>query len=713
MSVARLLNPASIAIVGASDKVGPGFNAWRALEYVGYRGRVYLVNPRKSSLMGRPTYPSLAAIPEAVDAAFIAVPRDAVLDAVREAADKGAGGVAVLSSGFGEAGAAGVAAERELAAIARDSGMAVCGPNCLGFLNFAGATALFGTSLPDTVARGGVAVVAQSGSIGIALLNCARGIGLSHLITSGNEAVTTAADYLDALIDDPAVTTVIAFLEQLRKPERFVEVARRAYTLGKPVIVVKSGRSERGRQAVMAHTGAVAGSDAVCEAAFRAANVIRVGTLDELIETAVLVSSVHARPTAPGVAIVSPSGGEIALALDIADAAGLELPPVPGAQAAIAALLPDFAHATNPLDLTWAGLYDPTVAQRCVEALGAQAEIGALVLLQDAPAGLGEQQALRYASLFRHVALGAAASGKPFAVVSNLAGELHPAFEAVAHDTGVPCLRGTQEGLGAMAQYARWATTPPLPPAPGAPAAVRDEARRRLAALPAARVSAEHEGRHVLAAYGIGGPREIAARDADDAVKAARSIGYPVVLKGIVPGMAHKTEAGMVKLRLASDDDVRRAAAEVMAAAAGEGVTLLVQEMVQPVAEILVGARIDADFGPIVVVGTGGVMVELYRDVAIRLAPVTESVALQMIAQTRAAPLLSGWRGRPRGDLQQTAATVAALSRLIADFRDEISEVEINPLGVLEEGRGVLALDCLVVRAGWGASTGPPGAHAR
>lgn len=699
MSVARLLNPASIAIVGASDKVGPGFNAWRALEYVGYTGRVYLVNPRKSSLLGRPTYPSLAAIPEPVDAAFIAVPRDAVLDAVREAADKGAGGVAVLSSGFGEAGAAGVAAERELAAIARASDMAVCGPNCLGFLNFAGATALFGTSLPDTIARGGVAVVAQSGSIGIALLNCARGFGFSHLITSGNEAVTTAADYLDALIDDAAVTTVIAFLEQLRKPERFVEAARRAYTLGKPVIVVKSGRSERGRQAVMAHTGAVAGSDEVCEAAFRAANVIRVGTLDELIETAVLVSSVRARPTAPGVAVLSPSGGEIALALDIADSAGLELPPVPGAQAAIAALLPDFAHATNPLDLTWAGLYDPTVAQRCVEALGAQPEIGALVLLQDAPVGLGEQQALRYASLFRHVARGAAATGKPFAVVSNLAGELHPAFDAVARETGVPCLRGTQEGLGAMAGFVRWATTAPLAPAPGAPAHTREEARRRLAALPADRVPAEHEARHVLAAYGIRGPRETVARSVDDAVKAARSIGYPVVLKGIVAGMAHKTEAGMVKLRLASDDEVRRAAVDLLQRG-GAAATLLVQEMVRPVAEILVGARVDADFGPIVVVGAGGVMVELYRDVAIRLAPVTETVALQMIAETRAAALLSGWRGRARGDLRESAAAVVAMSQLIADFRDEIAEVEINPLAVLEEGRGASAIDCLIVRRG-------------
>ena len=702
MSVARLLNPSSIAIVGASDKVGPGFNAWRALEYVGYPGRVYLVNPSKASLLGQPAYPDLAAVPGPIDAVFVAVPRAAVLGAVREAADRGAGGVAVLSSGFGEAGADGLAAERELAAIARATGMAVCGPNCLGLLNFAGASALFGTSLPDTVARGGVAVVAQSGSIGIALLNCARGIGLSHLITSGNEAVTTAADYLDALIDDPGVTTVIAFLEQLRKPERFVEAARRAYTLGKPVIVLKSGRSERGRLAVMAHTGAVAGSDEVCEAAFRAASVIRVGTLDELIETAVLVSSAQPRPTAPGVAILSPSGGEIALALDIADSAGLALPAAPGAETEITALLPDFAHAGNPLDLTWAGLYDPTIAQRCAEILGAQPEVGALLLLQDAPSGLGEQQALRYANLFRHVARGAAAAGKPFAVVSNLAGELHPGFEAVGREAGVPCLHGTQEGLGAMAKLLRWATTPPLAPGPGAPPATREEARRRLAALPVDRVPAEHEARHVLAAYGIHGPREIAATGADDAVKAARSIGYPVALKGLVPGVAHKTEAGLVKLGLASDDEVRRAARDLLER--GRQPTLLVQEMVRPVAELLVGARVDADFGPIVVVGAGGVMVELYRDVAVRLAPVTAAVAREMIGETRVVSLLSGWRGRPRGDLRATAAVVVALSRLIADLRDAIAEVEINPLGVLEEGHGVSAMDCLVVRP-----EGPPG----
>ncbi|MGH7278687.1 MAG: acetate--CoA ligase family protein, partial [Candidatus Rokuibacteriota bacterium] len=238
-----------------------------------------------------------------------------------------------------------------------------------------------------------------------------------------------------------------------------------------------------------------------------------------------------------------------------------------------------------------------------------------------------------------------------------------------------------------------------LPPAPGAAAGTRDDARRRLAALPVDRLPAEHEARHVLAAYGIPGPRQSVARSADDAVKAARSIGYPIVLKGIVADVAHKSEAGLVKLGLLSDDAVRRAAADLLDRGEGTPVMLLVQEMARPVAEILVGARIDAEFGPIVVVGAGGVMVELYRDVAIRLAPVTEAVALQMIGETRAASLLSGWRGRARGDLLATAGAVVALSRFIADFREEIAEVEINPLGVLEEGRGVTALDCLIVRA--------------
>ncbi len=369
MAIRSLLNPRSIAIVGASDRIGPGFNAWKALEHVGYAGRVYLVNPNKPELLGQKTYPSLRDIDGEVDAAFVAVKAESVLEMAAQAVEKRAGALAILSSGFGDAGEAGMQLQRELARLAEKHDLAVCGPNCLGLLNFAASSALFGTSLPDSVKRGGIAAVLQSGSIGIALLNSGRGLGLSHLVTSGNEAVTATADYLEAFVDDPAVSTVIVFAEQIRKPRKFIAVAERAAAKGKPVIVLKSGRSERGRAAVMAHTGAVAGSVEACDAALRAAGVLQVFTLDELIETAALVSQIRAKPTVRKIAALSLSGGEIALAVDAAEENGVAFAALGEAEARIKKLLPEFAHLSNPLDLTWAGLYDPSVAEGCARAL--------------------------------------------------------------------------------------------------------------------------------------------------------------------------------------------------------------------------------------------------------------------------------------------------------------------------------------------------------
>ena len=708
MSVARLLRPESIAIVGASDKVGPGLNAWLALQRVGYAGRVYLVNPSRAELLGQRTYPALDAIAEPIDAVFIAVPQAAVLNAVRAAAARGAGGAVVLSSGFGEAGAEGVRAQRELASIAETHGMAVCGPNCLGFLNFAGRAAAWGTTVPDDLPQGQVAAVVQSGSIGIALLNAGRQIGLSYLITSGNEAATAAADYIDYLVDDADVKVVIGFFEQLRHPRRFLQAARRAAILGKPVIVVKTGRSERGRQAVMAHTGAVAGSDRACEAAFRAAGVIRVGSLDELIEMAALCSELRARPRSRGVALLSPSGGEIALALDIAEAAGLELPPVGDGAPELAALLPGFAHIANPLDLTWAGLYDPAIARQCARILAAEPQVGTLVLLQDAPRGLAAQQAQRYTSLVRAVGQGARAAEVPLVVVSNLAVDFHPAFEAAAREAGAPCLRGTAEGLLAVARFARWATStlagagpdPARTPVSPARATAFACASRQWAAREKGRAPAEHEARALLALYGVEGPRERLVQDADHAVAAALEIGYPIALKAMVGGVLHKTEAGLVRVGLGSNEEVRAEARAMLdrARATGERLLgLLVQQSVQPIAELLVGGRVDPDFGPVVVVGGGGMLVELYEDVSLRLAPVSDETAREMIQETHAARLLGGWRGRPAGDLDAASRAVARLSEFLTDFSDEIGEVEINPLAVLE--RGATALDCLIVPA--------------
>src|SRR5262250_1870651 len=598
MSVARLLRPSSIAIVGASEKVGPGLNAWLTLQRLDYPGTVHLVTPSRPELFGRRTFPTLDAIGEPVDLVFIAVPQAAVVETVRVAAERGAGGAAILSSGFGEAGAEGVRAQADLASIARAHDLAVCGPNCLGFVNFAGRAAAWGTTIPDDAARGRVAAVVQSGSIGIAILNAGRDIGLSYLITSGNEAATTAAEYIDYLVDDNDVGVIIGFFEQLRQPQRFVAAARRAATLGKPVIVVKSGRSERGRAAVIAHTGAVAGSDEVCDAAFRAAGVMRVGSLDELIEMAALCAGLVGSPKARGVGVLSPSGGEI----------GLALPPIVAGASRIEKLLPDFAHVTNPLDLTWACLYDPAVARQCAETLAVEPGVGMLVLLQDAPRSLATQQAERYARLLRAVGEGAAATSTPLVVVSNLAVDFHPAFAAAAREAGAPCLRGTAEGLFAVARYARWATLPPEEATAPTTAriAAAEGARRRWTARESSHAPVEHEARAIVAPYGIDGPRERLVRDPTEAVAAARQLGYPVALKAMVGGVVHKTEHGLVCVELRTDDELR-AEAVAMLERAGAGVLgLLVQEMVKPVAELLVGARVAPDFGPVIVVGGGG-----------------------------------------------------------------------------------------------------------
>jgi acyl-CoA synthetase (NDP forming) len=702
MGVQSLLSPKSIAIVGASEKVGPGFNAVKALEFVGYEGEVHLVNPRSPELFGRRTYASLDDIPGSVDAVFVAVGAEAVVDVAKQAVRKGAGAMAILSSGFGET-EDGKAAQQALIKIAEANDIAVCGPNCLGLLNFVGRTALFGTSLPDHVGRGGVAAIVQSGSVGIALLNSARGIGFSYLITTGNEAVTSASDYIDAVIDDPSVSTILVFAEQIKKPAAFMKALRRARDANKPVIVLKSGRSQSGKAAVMAHTGAIAGSDEACDAALLATGAIQVHSIDELIETALLASSISARPTGSQLGGLSLSGGEIALVLDAAEELGVAFAPLGPAKPKVKALLPPFAHLANPLDLTWAGLYDPNVAKDCAEAIASQDDVGMLVLIQDAPSRLGAQQAARYSRLLEAVASGASAAKTPVVALSNVSDQPHSALQDVADKAKIPYLRGTRVGLSAISRYVTWSTSSTRTLVGGSPREA-NLARSGLDLVPSHRLAAEHEARDVLKSYGVEGPRETFAASVNEAVAAAQDIGFPIVLKGLVENMVHKSDAGLVKVGLASTEEVRRATEAMLVSAAkfpaNKFFGFLVQRKVSSLGEIFVGARVDADFGPLVVVGAGGVQVELYKDVAIRLAPIDEDAAREAIASTKVAQLLGGFRGAPVGDIQAVARTVSALSRFMADFSDRIHEIEINPLAVLEKGQGCVALDCVLIPKG-------------
>src|SRR5258708_3109019 len=653
MGVRSLLRPQSIAIVGASEKVGPGFNAFKALEFVGYEGDVHLVNPRSSELFGRRTYASLYDIPGNIDAVFVAVQAESVVEVAKQAADKNAGALAILSSGFGET-QGGVAAQNALIDVAEANEMAVCGSNCLGQLNFTGKSALVGTTVAGQVEGGGVAAIVQSGSVGIALLNSVRGIGFSYIITTGNEAVTSAADYIEAVADDSGVTTILVFAEQIKKPAAFMRALRHARATGKPVVVLKSGRSQSGKAAVMAHTGAIARTDEACDAALRSAGAIQVHSIDDLIETTLLASKMTLRPTTRKLGGLSISGGEIALALDASEDLGLAFAPLGSASSTVKRLLPSFAHLSNPLDLTWAGLYDSTVALSCAEAIASQPDVGMLVLLQDAPGRLGEQQAGRYAKLLEAVARGAEAAKKPFVALSNLSDQPHATLQDMADKVGIAYLRGTRVGLGAVSNYLNWSVGHVGASEPENPAEA-NPARSILDNVPSHRLAAEHQARQALKSYGVTGPRDRIVDSAEAAVAAAVEMGFPIVLKGIVENMVHKSDAGLVKVGLRSESDVRRAlsAMEVSLGAfpADKFIGFLVQQQVSSLGEIFVGARVDPDFGPLIVVGAGGLQVELYKDVAIRLAPIHEAEAREMFHSTKVSKLFGGFRGAPLGDV--------------------------------------------------------------
>jgi acyl-CoA synthetase (NDP forming) len=322
-----------------------------------------------------------------------------------------------------------------------------------------------------------------------------------------------------------------------------------------------------------------------------------------------------------------------------------------------------------------------------------------LVLLQDAPTGLGLQQATRYSKLLEAVGRGAVSAKIPVVALSNVSDQPHPALQEVADNAKIPYLRGTRVGLSAISRYMTWSTRPAQSAVTGS-ARERGQAKSRLDVIPSHRLAAEHEARDILRGYGVVGPREQFSPSVEGAVAAAAEIGFPIVLKGLVENMVHKSDAGLVKVGLASEADVRLAAQAMLSSAsdlADHFLGFLVQRKISSLAEIFVGARVDADFGPLVVVGAGGVQVELYKDVAIRMAPISEEAAAEAIVSTKIARLLGGFRGQPAGDVQAVAQTMSALSRFIAEFSDRISEIEINPLAVMAKGQGCIALDCVLI----------------
>lgn len=701
--LAPLLNPRAIAVVGASERPGSaGRLVLENLRNLGYRGTVYAVHPNYKKVLGYSCYPDLKSLPGPVDSVAVLLAAEKVLSTLETAVETGARAAWVLASGFAEAGPEGEACQADLARFAGETGLMVCGPNCIGVTNLVDRVATYSAALSPATQAGGVSAVVQSGAICLGLANAAR-FGFRYLISSGNEAVLDSADYIGYLTNDPRTQVIIAFLEGIRDPQKFVAAAQAAAEASKPILLVKVGRSETARRAVQAHTGSLAGCDAVFDAVLHQLGVMRLGTLDELVEAAELFLTCPL-PAGEGVGLLSLSGGHIGLVADLAQDLGLTFPAFSAeAQQALTDILPAYSPIANPLDAWGSGdlerIYPP-----CVKVVSRQEDIHLLAVSRDTPPQVASREVEQSLSVAKAAVQAAQETGKPVLVFSNLSTTFQQEVKQVLDEGGVPYLQGTRETLRAIQTFVRYASfrrrlgkqTPAGCPSPaGLP-----DWRRKLQGMRGS--LSEVEGRRLLAAYGIPGPREAMVATAEEAVEAAQRIGYPLVLKILSPDIQHKTEIGGVRVGLEDEVAVVTAFREVMAAARLhhpqarlEGA--LVQEMIPADAvEVILGVLQDPDFGPVIVFGSGGILVELLRDSSLRLPPLSHKEALEMIHETRGGRLLQGFRGRPPADIDALAGALVRVSQLAVDLGDVVAALEVNPLMVLPRGQGVRAVDALV-----------------
>ena len=694
----RLLEPGSIAVVGASARAG-SFGERTARNLAGFAGRLHLINPRYETLGDRPCFPSIAALPDVPDMVVAATPMEACEGVVKDCVAAGVGALVMYAAGFAETGRPErIALQHRLVAMAREGGVRLVGPNCIGLADYVRGAEISFTAIPRPAApptRPAVGIVSQSGNLGFALAQAVEaGAQVSRVLTCGNSGDVDVADLVAALAEDPGCSAIALLFEGMAEPGRLIEAAEIAWRQDKPVVVHKLGTGEQGAQAAMSHTGSLAGADAVYRAAFERAGMVHAESFEGLLELAGFLSKAGT-PRAPGVAVVSTSGGAAIMAADRAEARDVALPqPGPEARAVLEARIPEFGSARNPCDVTAQVLTDPNSLRDCMEALFADPAYGVVLV----PNGYAYDVAT---PRFRVMGELAAKHDKAACVVWTTQWLEGPGAREAEGEERVALFRSMDRCMAAIAAWqARDAKrrAGPAVASRAAPPEARATAASLLDAAGGA-VLTEREAKSVLAAYGIPVVAETLAADAEAAVAAAEAAGYPVVLKVESPALPHKTEAGVIRLNLGSAEAVREAFAAVMANARrhAPGAPIhgvLVQPMVPQGIEIVVGARRDPLFGPTVLVGLGGILVELLRDSTVALAPVGHAEARAMLGRLKGAALLSGFRNMPAVDLDALAGIVQRVSELAADHADRIAEIDVNP--VICAGPRLVAVDALI-----------------
>lgn len=692
--------PRHVVVIGASsDPARVGGRPIAYLQRLGFEGQISPVNPKRDEIAGLRCYPSVLAVPDEPDLALIAVAGAAAVRAVEECGQRGVGAAIVFTAGFGEVGAEGRELERELLAAAERYGVRLCGPNTLGIISSPQhVPATFGTCLDrtETLEPGNVGLVSQSGALGAFMHRECQllDVPLRHFVATGNEVDLTAGDYLHAIVGDPEVRAVGMYLEGIRDGDALIAGLERARELGKPVCILKVGRSERARAAAQSHTGALAGEDDVVDAILRQYGALRVDSIDDLLAFLQLASALTTWPASGGLGVVSLSGGLGVWAADVAERAGVRLPDLEeGTRTKLGDLLPSFASSANPVDVTGQIVNDPDLIAESLLLVAADENVDLILV------GLGIQEHLG-PQIARGIVRAAAETSKPI-VTAWMAGP-DEAYSLLT-EGGLPWFSSLGTGLSATTHLAAWASRRRAwlerTDGPARPAAPQLDG--------ADLVGTELEAKQVLRAAGVDVPAGRLVGSADDVRAYVEEVGGAVVLKGQVAGVAHKTELGLVEVGLATATEAADAFERMQRSARNAGLlgtdgvlTGLVEEMVDDVVELILGYRYDPVFGPVILLGLGGTRTELLRSFANRHAPLEVSDVEQMLRESDVARVLGGFRGGEVVDVAPLCETVLRFADLVTTNQDRFAEIEINPLGVRRGDGRVVALDALFVPHG-------------
>lgn len=697
MNLNKLLKPTSVAVIGASEKEGFGGDVCRnILSYVEDRSHVYFIHPKRDSVFGVPCYKSISDVPENVDLMVICTSQKTVIPLLQEGAKKGVGGAVVFASGYGEVGTAeGKQNEAELIAAAKELDIAVMGPNCAGFVNYIDNVQAFAFISAKRDRKGSVGVVSQSGQLCLSMMDD-PGMRFSYNISAGNGKIVQMEDYMDFLVDDEDTKVVSIYIEGVKNADKFAAVLKKAAEKRKPVVILKAGRSAKGGAIAASHTGSLSGSDASFDAVLKKFGAIRVDDLEELIAMSLMLSTMKRMPEKATFASMNLSGGETGICADIGSLNGIEYPDfTEETLKKLKEQLPSYASPNNPLDMTASLSYDADLYAGALRTVMDDPNIGMVLIGYTLLLEIADPCIHYMYKGIEKVVQEKGGNCKPIAMIPFAENTRNPEYQEKLFQIGVPVLPPPVYAFKLLRHLADFIAYEPetktLELAVGHP---KSEETQALS---------EHESKQELKVYGVPVPDEVIVTSKEEAAQFAKNHPDPLVMKVESADILHKSDVGGVKLNVCGPEAAEKAYEEIM-----ESVTakrpdahingILTVPMLDAGVEIIIGVNNDPQFGPMIMVGMGGVFVEVFKDVALYPAPLKEEEALEMLKSLKSFKLLNGYRGTEKCDIKALCQTIVAISNYAQANKDVLKELDINPLFVYPEGKGVGVADALIVK---------------